>query len=278
MPTRAGTPSCAVSFGSSLAGAAVVDYFLADPSFFPSFSSLTIARDHPAAQLSDHALLRLSLSFRGPAAPSPSSSLPPAAGPPESPTTSSLSPNASPFSPAPAAPAPPPSWARFTLDPARLPDAVAALEALAPRIAALAALAEAATSQADLDAVAEARSALVIEALSSAGMPLATPPGPANPRRRRALPRSIRQQFCIPQLRRAVSLATRLGDAACTASGRCKLRAALRRAHHAAAALRGERLEAMISAEPASFFATYHPRRATRCQPAGLIDGSQPRG
>ena len=139
------------------------------------------------------------------------------------------------------------------MDPARLPDAVAAITALAPRLDALTARAEAATSQADLDAVAEARSALVIEALSSAGMPLATPP---NPRRRHALPRSIRQQFRVPQPRRALAIASRLGDAARSASGRVKLKAALRRAHHAAAALRGERLEAMIAADPASFFAT----------------------
>ena len=273
VPNGRGTPSRDVtSFGTSMAGAAVVDYFLADPSLFPSFTCLTIAREHPAAQLSDHALLRLSLSFSGPTAPSLQAFRPsyPAAAPSESPTTSALSPNALPFSPALAASVAPPSWTKFSLDQARLPDAVAALEALAPRLAAIAALAEAATCQAGLDAVAAARSSLVVEALSSAGMPLATPP---NPRRRRALPRPIRQQFGISQHRNAVRLATRLGDAARSASSRCKLRNALRRAHHAAAALRGERLEAMISADPASFFTTYRPSRAplpAHVDPAGL--------
>ena len=41
-PNRRGDPSrSATSFGIDQAGSAVVGYFLADPSFFPSFSSLT---------------------------------------------------------------------------------------------------------------------------------------------------------------------------------------------------------------------------------------------
>ena len=229
----------ATSFGVSGAGQAVVDYFVASANLFPHLLQLLVWQNHPAADLSDHAVLQLSIAAAVRQQEQPWLPLwPPEAGPPLHPPR------------------------QFRYDPERVEDAVVAAGELCGELDAIAAAADAASSQDDVDGVAAWFNAAVCRALEAAHMREMVWGGSkqqSQQRPRRQLPRHVRRRFGLTEARKdkrqAVSkvrttahrCGRRLTAAEVTELGLASARTALRRkltaAYKAAEQLRGELLE-----------------------------------
>lgn len=104
-------------------------------------------------------------------------------------------------------------------------------------------------------------------------------------RQQHKLPRHLSQEFGIRQLRRAVRQARKGSDAAQQAGLRQELKRAARKAHRAAARLRGEAHEALMQSDPSAFFRPFNRAAKTLCsiEPdtlvrhfCSLLGGDQP--
>ncbi|KAL4434777.1 hypothetical protein ABPG77_005304 [Micractinium sp. CCAP 211/92] len=78
----------------------------------------------------------------------------------------------------------------------------------------------------------------------------------------RQLPRHLRQEFGIRQLRRAKR---RVHGESAQRTARNELKRQLRRAHPAAACLRGEANEELLESNPTAFFQSFNRSCLTRC-------------
>ena len=139
----------ATSYGVSGQGQAVVDYFVGSAGLLPLLQQLEVLPDHAAAELADHAVLRLIVA----ATAQQQTGTPP---PPPWPNDTDRQQR--------------PTQRQFRCDPERLADAVAALGELSGQLAAIADAAEAASTQKDVDGVAAWFTEVVCNALEDAHM------------------------------------------------------------------------------------------------------------
>ncbi len=228
----------ATSFGVLGNGKAVSDYAMVSPELLPHILQLQVLAWHPAVLFTDHATLHLEMSI-------PSEQ--PQRGAAEQP----------PAQPGQAEWQPAPQLRQFLppRGPEQMAAAVEALTGLCDQLSALADAADAASSVADLDAVSAWFSEAVCSALAAGGL--------REKRQQRSqtkpnLPRHLRQEFGIRQLRRAARQARTTGDAAQQAAARQQLKRAARKAHRAASRLRGEAHEALMCSDPSAFFRPFN--------------------
>ncbi|KAL4447924.1 hypothetical protein ABPG75_005143 [Micractinium tetrahymenae] len=153
-------------------------------------------------------------------------------------------------------------------DPEQLQAAVEQLALLCGQLAALADAADAAETDTDLAGLAGWLEEAVCSAMAAAGMRQQRQ-GP----RQRQLPRHLRQEFGIRQLRRAKR---RARSEAAQQVAWSELRKQLRRAHRAAACLRGEAAEELLETDPTGFFQSFN--RAATCRVAAARATAQPKG
>lgn len=238
----------ATSFGVGGRAQSVVDYFVASASLLPLVSGLDVLPDHTASQLSDHALLHLTV--RCP---------PPQPQPPEPPWPCSAARQSA------------AAQRQFRLDAERLADAVEALEGLSMQLAALADAADAAGDQAATQGVATRFSEVVCSALEKAHMREMVFGGQLGKRQqqgRRPLPRHIRRQFGVAEARQA-KRRTQVGSME-WARAKKALKRHVRQAHRAARGLCGEKLEQLAQADPIGFYLRYRGKPRATLGPTAL--------
>ena len=244
-----GSSGAATSFGVGGAAQSVVDYFVASANLLPLLTRLEVLPNHPAAELSDHAVLCLDV--QGPAQQQRQQQIV------EPPWPSS---NAQQSAAA---------QRQFRLDPERLTDALTALEGLSLQLAALVDAVDVAGDMAALEAVSAGFSEVVCTALENAHMREMVFGGQQGRQQqeRQPLPRHVRKQFGISEARQAKRSAQPGSEEWVVAKQDLKRR--LRQAHRAAKGLRGEKLEQMAAADPIGFYLRY--RSSPHSAPSSLL-------
>ena len=234
----------ATSFGVRGTAQSVVDYFVVAARLLPLVLRLVVLPDHPAAELSDHAVLQLTVSSPGPAQPAQPQPPQPAPSWPSSAAQQSAA-----------------AQRQFRLDPERLVDAVEALDGLWQQLTALADAAEVARDLADLEGVAAWFSEVVCNALEQAHMRemvFGGQRGAQQQEGRRPLSRHTRRQFGIAEARQSKRSAHHGSEE--WAQAKQKLKRRLRQAHRAAKGILGEKLEHLALADPVGFYLRYRGR------------------
>ncbi|KAL4447354.1 hypothetical protein ABPG77_007387 [Micractinium sp. CCAP 211/92] len=221
----------ATSFGVRGNGQAVADYVAVSEALLPHVVHLEVLGWHPAALQADHATLHLEMELVGQPQRG-AAEQPPACTEPEW------------------QPAPQQRQFRRPKDPQQLQAAVEQLTLLCGQLAALADAADTAETDADLAGLAGWMEEAVCSAMAAAGIRQQRQ-GP----QQRQLPRHLRQEFGIRQLRRAKR---RVHGESAQRTARNELKRQLRRAYRAAACLRGEANEELLESNPTAFFQSFN--------------------